>query len=102
MGRAIFYPIIFLTVALLAHCDAGAQDGSAWVEITAGTFDAPYQSIPGTVPPTHEDLYPSIAPEPIQPYDDMLIQTAPGQIESEDGYRIWVLPATTPEREGGW
>ena len=69
---------------------AVAQD--TYTEITTGTFDQPVETpfiLPGGVPSIEIGIRGNeIAP--IQPYDDILIQISPTQIQSEDGYRIWI------------
>lgn len=69
--------------------------GQTYQEITAGTFDPYYERTGAPLELYTPDPAPSTCvyctemPR-IQPYDERLIQTAPGQIQSEDGYRIWV------------
>ena len=80
---------ILLFVLLLDKTEAQ----TTYTEITTGTFDP----LPAPIEPFQPNLDPALSIgirgnqlPPIQPYDDILIQTAPGQIQSEDGYRIWI------------
>ena len=85
VGSAI---ILFLTLVPLY-----LYGQTTYTEITTGTFDP----LPVPIEPFQPNLDPALSIgirgnqlPPIQPYDDILIQTAPGQIQSEDGYRIWI------------
>jgi hypothetical protein len=67
-----------------------------YTEITAGTFDPYPTTVPFVLPAPPVPCPYCTEPAPMQPYDDVLIETAPGQIQSEDGYRIWITDDSSP------
>jgi len=101
--KIIFYVAIILLVMYFAW---PAQAQTTYGEITAGTFDPYYEAetapfilpVPGA---GVANLCPYCSePRPIEPYDDILIQDSSGQIQSEDGYRIWIpYGSSTPNSQ---
>lgn len=71
---------------------AAAQ--TTYYEITEGTFES--RPVPAYLQELRTEGY-VIEDEPIQPYDEVIVQPGTGFIQSEDGYRIWIPIGQPPE-----
>ncbi len=87
---------IFGLLWALAYTVPMVHGQTTYYEITEGTFES--RPVPAYLQELRTEGY-VIEDEPIQPYDEVIVQPGTGFIQSEDGYRIWI-PIGQPPQDG--